>query len=1113
MMRVSNSRPFRAAAAAMVSLVIATLIAVPAAAANEIVNYENQYSYDAATDYAFFFRNAYKSTVKVAFFKDDDSGKCTSGVQYPSGAQSTKTAANYINVTPGQILPLIAVTDASCRSKASRWMVDVRGPGINPATSTWTATSDYLIGRFWFFGDGRISGNADLTSKFVAPWDQSSAQTRTFYVKASESTTSWKYALSLGTTGSLSANGSTMTLAGTYPSAAAEDGRFDGAAPWPSRDSSDANALTVTSYAANLDTRLLDDWCERAKYLASYLARLDSDVVLLQGMNMRSSSCTTDATAIVAGLWSSGRSISALGTYGSGSDGTGSSPNGSNPADRVYANSSFPYVSQFVGGAPVADQPASTGGAVILSKYPLTMLYNKTFTNQSVAGDKRGFVIASILKADKKYVLINAGMDPNNDDSRTDQLDQIGRAVADVVPDGSRLILGGNLGVTLGTAFNSNTSRYLKPTNYDPDQLGIYRGNATDSKTHLSAARSDSRFLYNLDSLTNFYNYAGGIEEVRNPAAPFGTEITWSGTTTTQTSYIAPVRTLPKTSVSPYSTADFDSARYEAPLTFQWWNHEAAHPSFKNWHLSNQYAVTSKLTFSTRSWTPSLTLEPTMNETLAQGSYTFKNVTSGCSTATKLFTTSTVRQWRFSASGSNAFQYVTSSLQVGSDGTSWSTVDSAFQSSTVFDSGSVGSDRAVTSTQAQYVRYCVSYPDGLLKKLNLSVDVTVSGTGITLRGYYTDYGVSSGQSSTSSYVEDPSSPAKITLNWSAQQNACLLFRKAENSAVIERTNLMLKSATQCGNYSNVYANLSYTDSLTKWYGISYSYMFCVLDASCSDWIRINDPHSPKIASSGYHTCMVGVSSASSGAACWGVDHDTGAATIPSSLSSIRAISAGVDQTCALASTGKATCWGDTSNGDISPGSSTLSAIAVGADFACGINVADNKTRCWGPASTAPPATLKSTIQLAVSDHVACAVDVSGSLRCWGDDSSTIVSGTPSGTFVAVAVSDSHACAVKKTDGNVTCWGKAISGNPQSVPSGLGVVASVTVGYYHSCARKFDNSVTCWGLSDLLKQPSGMGSVTEVSASAIHTCAVKANGLPTCWGLDVGQLTIPKSVSG
>jgi endonuclease/exonuclease/phosphatase family metal-dependent hydrolase len=113
------------------------------------------------------------------------------------------------------------------------------------------------------------------------------------------------------------------------------------------------------------------DYCERAEQIISALSTLDIDVVVLNEIASRDFLCPVDAyTMVVDHLAGPGRP--------------------------------FPYRSQFLNGTPSEGLlgPTSTGGVVILSKYPIASVYHHEFDDS--AGEdalmQKGFLHARVTK-------------------------------------------------------------------------------------------------------------------------------------------------------------------------------------------------------------------------------------------------------------------------------------------------------------------------------------------------------------------------------------------------------------------------------------------------------------------------------------------------------------------------------------------------------------------------------------------------------------------------------------------------------------------------------------------------------------------------------------------
>jgi alpha-tubulin suppressor-like RCC1 family protein len=158
-------------------------------------------------------------------------------------------------------------------------------------------------------------------------------------------------------------------------------------------------------------------------------------------------------------------------------------------------------------------------------------------------------------------------------------------------------------------------------------------------------------------------------------------------------------------------------------------------------------------------------------------------------------------------------------------------------------------------------------------------------------------------------------------------------------------------------------------------------------------------------------------------------------------------------------------------------------------------------------------------------------------------------GSPSGSLAAkgIAAGDAHTCALQ-VDGSVRCWGWNLDGQlgdgtatTSRVPvvvSGLTDGITVTAGGVHSCALLGSGPVQCWGDTfDLLginpadecrvsqiypcsvvpvtvpATVSGIDNPTAISAGYWQNCALLAPGTVQCWGINsAGVLGSPTSVS-
>ena len=225
-------------------------------------------------------------------------------------------------------------------------------------------------------------------------------------------------------------------------------------------------------------------------------------------------------------------------------------------------------------------------------------------------------------------------------------------------------------------------------------------------------------------------------------------------------------------------------------------------------------------------------------------------------------------------------------------------------------------------------------------------------------------------------------------------------------------------------------------------------------------------------------------------------------------------------TCFVTSVGRVACWGNNAQGTLG-----LSDLL--------------------PAYSVEPITvpnLVNMVSISAVEH-ACAVNVSGSIYCWGRNAegqlghgsaTPAIDSTPRqvGGIIGVqqvSVGTLHTCAVTM-NGQTHCWGANASGQTgfsattqfQLTPSPNTAPAATLIssGDAHSCIRvsAAPHPVWCWG-NNMSKQVNSsaqasvfgpvLAAVTEssdVAAGNHHTCALRPTGSIKCWGLnDFGQL--------
>jgi alpha-tubulin suppressor-like RCC1 family protein len=274
---------------------------------------------------------------------------------------------------------------------------------------------------------------------------------------------------------------------------------------------------------------------------------------------------------------------------------------------------------------------------------------------------------------------------------------------------------------------------------------------------------------------------------------------------------------------------------------------------------------------------------------------------------------------------------------------------------------------------------------------------------------------------------------------------------------------------------------------------------------------------------------------------------------------INAIAAGAQHTCALLSNGNVYCWGDGSSGQMGDGGSNLtqnptpllvSGVSNAVSITAGGNAITGHTCaltsaagvvCWGNnlfgqlgngnnTNQNPPAAVQGlTNVLAIDagvDHT-CALLTDITIQCWGSDSAGqlgdgVISFSPiaqrTGDFNAgvsqLGMGDRSTCAL--ANGQAYCWGDNRNGQvwnsntinqpaPVQVGGLTGTITAIDSGVNQSCAV-VNGGVMCWGNLDpttnVISPPTAIGGlptgVTSLSMTNLEGCAV-INGAVRCWG--------------
>jgi alpha-tubulin suppressor-like RCC1 family protein len=283
---------------------------------------------------------------------------------------------------------------------------------------------------------------------------------------------------------------------------------------------------------------------------------------------------------------------------------------------------------------------------------------------------------------------------------------------------------------------------------------------------------------------------------------------------------------------------------------------------------------------------------------------------------------------------------------------------------------------------------------------------------------------------------------------------------------------------------------------------------------------------------------------------------------------VKSIDAGGTHTCAALSDGRARCWGNNASGEIGNGKTGMdepkpvnvasltdaTAVAAGGisveQFSCALR--SGKVSCWGTntygqlgsGNTTPVAQpvevkdLTTASSMSLGLRHACARLSNSTLRCWGDNKTGQLGVGMGVTFnhtpvdvgltdvKAVSAGSHHTCALMD-NGDVLCWGEGKSGelgngqmSVQYKPDKSKKVnlipkaTAVAAGTNFTCALGDDKSVWCWGSNSSYQLGTAMSlmgprQITITGASSIgvgasHACAVLQSGSVYCWGDNASQ---------
>jgi alpha-tubulin suppressor-like RCC1 family protein len=230
--------------------------------------------------------------------------------------------------------------------------------------------------------------------------------------------------------------------------------------------------------------------------------------------------------------------------------------------------------------------------------------------------------------------------------------------------------------------------------------------------------------------------------------------------------------------------------------------------------------------------------------------------------------------------------------------------------------------------------------------------------------------------------------------------------------------------------------------------------------------------------------------------------------MPTNITTLKTISAGVQHVIALNENGAAVGWGvplspfETAVTNTS-GLPTLSAVSAGSGHNLGL-LLNGTVRQWGDSSSlyfigAVPAGLSNVKAVAAGDNFNVVLLSNSTVVAWGT-SHQGQTNVPAGLsdVIAIACGAQHALALKN-DGNVVAWGDNSRGQTNVPPDATNVVAiaSASTGY-HSLALRADGTVVAWGDNTFEEStvPSGLTNVVEIGVSGLTSFAVVSRSAPS-----------------
>ncbi|GHG92780.1 carboxypeptidase regulatory-like domain-containing protein [Comamonas sp. JC664] len=238
---------------------------------------------------------------------------------------------------------------------------------------------------------------------------------------------------------------------------------------------------------------------------------------------------------------------------------------------------------------------------------------------------------------------------------------------------------------------------------------------------------------------------------------------------------------------------------------------------------------------------------------------------------------------------------------------------------------------------------------------------------------------------------------------------------------------------------------------------------------------------------------------------WGSAHaSNGITPVPSALSDVVSVAAGMSFAVALQADGSVIKWGGPEPIPVPDGLSDVVAISASGTRALALKRDGSVvTLAAGSAEETPvPEGLRGVVAISAGPFHGMALKADGTVAVWGQDVFDL-QGVPAGLQDAVAIANtSNSALALRADGSAAVWGYGAAYYDLASTPDLSDVVEVAGGEHHYMALRSSGSVLAWGNSAFGQTtlPSGLTDVAAVAGQAFNkSLALRWNGTLANWG--------------